>query len=98
MAMRYLMVGATLSGFLFVLGCGPFAGVRPDQGPRSSSLSSSPTAEELVRYLNANASRVPALKVNSMYMDVHATGEPAVTLEAKMSLQKPRDFGLSAKL
>ncbi len=93
--MRYLLVGLGLGTLLLAAGCPNWSNVRNGkEGPAVAGAT--PSAADLVNYLNAQAAKVPALECGYLDIDAKADGQ-AAGLVGKMVVEKPRNFYLSAK-
>ena len=57
-----------------------------------------PTASELVVYLNANSQKIHSMTCQDVDLDVQQGIQPIGGLSAKMACEQPRDFRMSATL
>lgn len=88
-----LLMGLALAASL---GCGQTRLNMVKDSGRGPAPTSPPTAEQLVSYLNDNAGRIQSLRADEVWLTVSAEGGGA-DLSAKILVQKPRGFRLSAK-
>ncbi|HZV07994.1 MAG TPA: hypothetical protein VE999_23120 [Gemmataceae bacterium] len=94
--MRSIIVGASLVALLFAVGCNLAPHQRNSVGG-GGVPTATPTVENLVKYLNANAERLQpgqALNCTNVTIDVSAeAGQGGVS--ARMQCQPPRNFLMS---
>src|SRR5579884_1893068 len=108
--MRRFMAGRTRRDFLAIGGTGlalgllPFAAgchiinpKPPQAGPGPAVTGQTPSAEQLVNYLNYNARKVQGVQCNDVSIDCKQ-GNQGIGLEGLMACRKPREFRLTAKV
>jgi hypothetical protein len=100
--MRSIIAAATLAVLMLALGCNiaPHRRDNPPSAPAPVADNAMPMAENLVRYLNANAQRIregEAISCANVPIDVHADGQ-RVGVNGKLMCQAPRNFRLTAVL
>jgi hypothetical protein len=93
--MRHVIGGLGLA-VLVLTGCNNWLH-RPATDTLVSRTNQKPTAEQLVRYLNANADRVQSLECRQVFLDAKQ-GNQAVGLDALIACQKPRDFRMVGRV
>jgi hypothetical protein len=94
--MRPVTIGFGMAALLFLTGCPLFQKKStPDVGLRVSTAT--PTAGELVAYLNGNAGKVQSLGCRYMDIDAEPDGQP-IGLQGSLYCQKPKSFRMIAKL
>jgi hypothetical protein len=81
---------------LAVVGCAGFTGSREPRTPPSPSLGQSPTAENLISYVNRNAAKVESLEATDLGVEVKQGGQGG-GLSGALYCQKPKNFRLRAK-
>lgn len=81
----------------FCLGCNSWPGLR-DRDQSRTGTSETPTAQQLVAYLNNNGARVQAIQCNQVAIDAKQGNQTAPGLDGLMVCQKPRNFRLKAKV
>lgn len=84
-----------LTGVLLV-GCASITGSRNDRGSVGAPTASTPTAQELVNYINYNASQVAALEATDLALEVKS-GNQGGGLSGTLFCEKPKNFRLRAK-
>jgi hypothetical protein len=83
---------------LFMIGCMGLTGSRRPAAPvQQAYIDRTPTAHELVAYLNANAGRLRSLDSHDLDLDVQA-GKQSFGLRGTLLCQKPKNFRLQAKM
>ncbi len=98
--MRSIICAASLAALLAILGCNHLVPHQRDQGGGgivNEKPAATPTVENLVKYLNDNASRIQpgqALNCTNVTIDINADGT-RVGISARMQCQAPRNFLLS---
>lgn len=82
-------------GSFALAGCAGITGVR-DRAPVGPATALNPTPQNLVNYVNANASRVEAIEATDLSMEVKAGGQGG-GLSGTLHCEKPKSFRLRAK-
>lgn len=96
--MRYIL-GLTLLGVLVLAGCNNLPHNRGTQPAANGARmpSATPTANDLVNYLNDNARRVQCLECRDVDLDCRQGVQPVGAL-GMMICQKPKNFRMTAKV
>jgi hypothetical protein len=89
-SLRWIALGA-----LTLVGCAGITGVR-DRAPVGPPITANPTPQNLVSYVNANASRVEAIEATDLSMEIKA-GTQGGGLSGTLHCEKPMSFRLRAK-
>lgn len=90
MKSRWLALGS-----MILAGCAGITGVR-DRAPVGPTSAINPTPQNLVNYINANASRVEAIEAADLSMEIKA-GTQGGGLSGTLHCEKPKSFRLRAK-
>jgi len=95
--MRLVLTGVTVGAMALAVGCNSLPHRRGlDGGGGGQQFSSAtPTANELVKYLNDNSSRVQGLQCEQLDLDITQKLQ-SFHVEAKLACQKPRNFRMRA--
>lgn len=80
----------------FNFGCNSWPGFRDRDQSRFPS--ETPTAQQLVAFLNSNSQKVQAVQCNQVAIDARQGTQTAPGLDGLMVCQKPRNFRLKAKV
>jgi hypothetical protein len=92
--MRHVASGIALAALIALAGCNNWPHLRNSRGTTGPAVTSrTPTAQELVAYLNANAQRIQGLECREMDLDC-SQGIQSVHMGGRMVCQKPRNFRL----
>lgn len=92
--MRPAFISAGLVALMVaVAGCNNWPHWRRDQDQVKQFDQRSPTAEQLVAYLNRNAQKVQGLECRKAFIDA-TQGSQSVGMDATILCQRPRDFRL----
>jgi hypothetical protein len=95
---KFLIKKAPLLALLSVLvGCNSWPGLR-DRDTARNLPGETPSAQQLVAYLNNNGQRVQAIQCNQVSIDAKQGNQTAPGLDGLMVCQKPRNFRLKAKV
>lgn len=95
---KFLIKKAPLLALLSVLvGCNSWTGLR-DRDTARNLPGETPSAQQLVAYLNNNGQRVQAIQCNQVSIDAKQGNQTAPGLDGLMVCQKPRNFRLKAKV
>ncbi|MEY4191063.1 MAG: hypothetical protein RIR17_1799 [Planctomycetota bacterium] len=95
---KFLIKKASLLALLSVLvGCNSWPGLR-DRDTARNLPGETPSAQQLVAYLNNNGQRVQAIQCNQVSIDAKQGNQTAPGLDGLMVCQKPRNFRLKAKV
>lgn len=94
--MRYVTLAVGL-GALLVAACNPLVQRHQGTGDQARTFTHTPTADQLVKYLNSNSQRIQGLECRNLFIDVKQ-GTQAVGLDAMMVCQKPRNFRLMGRV
>jgi hypothetical protein len=98
MRRRHFLVGLGLALAPCLTGCNHgFSLVGNKDRPTPPTAGKTPTAEELVAYLNYNARKVQAVQSNRVEIDCKQ-GNQGIGLDGLMVCQKPRNFRLKARV
>ena len=98
--MRHIPIGLGLGALAVLVGCNQFQayrGTTPPPGPVARVPATTPTATQLVEYLNKNAGRIQTLDCGDLDLDAKQGHQP-VSLRGWMVCQKPRSFRMGAKV
>lgn len=79
-----------------MVGCNSWPGLRDRDNSRNTP-SETPTAQQLVSYLNNNGQRVQAIQCNQVSIDAKQGNQTAPGLDGLMVCQKPKTSGLKPK-
>jgi hypothetical protein len=88
----FLSVGLALS----ITGCAGLTGSREPRGTVGPVTSQTPTAQQLVNYVNNNAGRVSAIESADLALEVKS-GSQGGGLSGTLYCEKPKNFRLRAK-
>ncbi|NBS90586.1 hypothetical protein EBS67_11400 [bacterium] len=80
-----------------MVGCNSWPGLRDRDNSRNTP-NETPTAQQLVSYLNNNGQRVQAIQCNQVSIDAKQGNQTAPGLDGLMVCQKPKNFRLKAKV
>src|SRR4051812_21653697 len=64
---------------------------RPTPPPAANPLTQTPTADDLVGYLNRNAARITAVEARDLDIDIKAQNQ-AIGLSGTLYCQQPKNF------
>lgn len=92
---KLIAAGLGLGALVLFAGCPNW--IVPDPNKHERLPMTTPTAEQLVTAMNANARKVPILEVRDLDIDCKADGMTGGLL-GKMVCQKPRNFYLQGRL
>jgi hypothetical protein len=93
---RAAVVGLGL--LLVVTACTPRSFfLRKEDNDSKGPLLPAPSKEDIVKYLNENASRMHCLRCQDMDLSCSQGLQPAISLHAQMVCQQPRNFRLTAE-
>jgi hypothetical protein len=96
--MRSILVGASLVALVFAVGCNLAPHQRNSVGGGGVVNTATPTVENLVEYLNRNATSIKqdqALVSGNVHIDVDAADAGRFGMDSKMLCQAPRNFLMS---
>src|SRR5262245_19771728 len=88
--MRWIALGTML-----LAGCAGITGVR-DRAPTGPPITTTPTSQQLVTWVNSNASSVEAIEASDLSMEIKA-GSQGGGLSGSLHCEKPKSFRLRAK-
>jgi hypothetical protein len=88
---------STFALLSLMVGCNSWPGLR-DRDTSRNVPTETPTAQQLVAYLNNNGQRVQAIQCNQVSIDAKQGNQTAPGLDGLMVCQKPRNFRLKAKV
>src|SRR5262245_11447428 len=91
--MRHIIPSLGLAALLLAAGCNNWPQWRQNQNQQVRQFDRTPTADQLVEYLNQNAQRVQGLECRQVFIDAEQGGQKA-GLDATLVCQKRRDFRL----
>jgi hypothetical protein len=96
--MRTISFGLIFAGALLLSGCSgsKWGFVNRNEGPRPVA-GETPTAAQLVEYLNQNSQRIQSIQCTEMDLDCKQGNQP-FGLRAKMSCERPKNFRLQAEV
>jgi hypothetical protein len=95
--MRQVSASVGVGIVLLAAGCNLSPHKRDQTGGIGRLPADTPTAAQLVAYLNENAGRIQAVRCNRVAMDCTQNNQ-AVGLDGSLVCQKPRNFRLKAKV
>jgi hypothetical protein len=82
---------------LVVTACTPRSFFLRNDNENKGPLGPAPSKEQVVAYLNENASRMRCLRCQDMELSCSQGLQPAISLRAQMVAQQPRNFRLTAE-
>src|SRR5437016_5685484 len=89
-SLRWIALGA-----ITLAGCAGITGVR-DRAPTGPIAAVNPTPQQLVAWVNTNASHVEAIEASDVSMEIKA-GSQGGGLSGTLHCEKPKSFRLRAK-
>lgn len=92
-----LKKASALALLSLMVGCNSWPGLR-DRDTSRNVPGETPTAQQLVAFLNNNGQRVQAIQCNQVSIDAKQGNQTAPGLDGLMVCQKPRNFRLKAKV
>ncbi len=93
--MKKLIALLLVASLLTLVGCGHWPDIRTGTS-KGRVPTWTPTAEDLVAYLNDNAKRVPAIQCNTVQIDARQ-GFTGIGADGLLVFEKPRNFRLKAR-